>query len=1642
MTINLLNKKIFSSVWLALFLGLIFAFPARADYVGQLETTKYFDAATRALILSRLSSGQNLQIGDEISYIIQFTPTDNGGNIGGGGFVTDYIPAGTVVTDAQFIRLNTDGTYTEISPPGPAAVRPTQVPLYSDTGIFFSTDARTAVSPANTVITAANGTALPSKTGCSGISLPSSTHNAWDAAMVAKYVGGNRDSTNTNCAAPPAVNYVTTGGVSPVAGPDTFIQQDATGSVGPWQRISYMGSMKGTAAGVAGGVGGCVGGTPTLAGYNLSPDNPLPSNTNAVRFAAGKVTVGELFSVRITLRLTATMPASGIINNSEVFGGDASMDVGGGAAKAPGEFNHWRYHCPAVAASNSNLMLVKQLVGACSGATCTPTTIAAGVVPAIANLKLRYEIFYLNTGGATQTNVVLTDALAAGVAYVTGSYVQLSGTTIGAPAVAGTPKVMTFPKIATLASGASGKIQYDVLVATKPTDGTAIDNTATLKSTSIPNGVTSTAIATVSTQANLWIGKSTSTPTRFAGELVSYTITIPNNGGTAVMATTSIPINVYDYLPTSGLSTAASDRFSYVAGSVVATSTTAAGAATALAPTVVVTNPATATAREKVQFQFKTGSIPVGGKLVVTFNATVGGNVPSSAAAYLNNADVWYAGGPGGTTLNSSMSETIGSAPVKILAPMSLAVKVDCVYAGATCVPYANGSIAPNSKIRYRLDYKNISATPLTGVSLVDTLPVGTSFVTGTALRDGMSLVPTVTGQDMTFTSTTLNPGIVGVVTFDVQLGSGIVDGMDIVNAAKIKASTFLSGLVASVTSSVRHQAELAVTKTVSPGSVAAGGRVTYVVTVANVGSVPASDIIVHDELPFAAGTTAAERFSFVLGTSVFSTDDTAATKLVAVTPTVFNPPKFTGYTGDTNREELTWTFAAAKQLAPGKSITLTYDAIVGAAIPSSATAYYSDVQAEYISATTPPSSVMYDAAVKAAPVMIGGLDHIRIEHSGVGLTCAPETVTVKACADAACSTLSSGSVTTTVNGVSKTFLAGTTTLEVTQTTAGVLTLTATGTTPSAKNAARCFVGTTESCAMTFSDAGFILTEAADGAEVTVPVQKAGVASAQYLLRAVKKNSTTGACTAGLTGVQTINFGYECNDPSTCATGNLFRVNGTAVQANNNGGNWLGNTSYTGIDLIFDGNGNSTSSISFSYEDVGQITLRIQKSLNGANLLGNSNAFKVLPHHFAVDVCAAGSGDCAAGTAASATDGFGTVLAVAGTDSATQIGTGFSATVRAMSANGNVTPSFSTAGSANSGASHQSEQVTLSHTCVAPLVAGLCPSSGVLSGSLSFMRSDFVSGIKTVNDLTWSEAGVLKISADSSQFMGEVSGTTGMSANAGRFKAHHFNTIVAGPIACATGLACASGGMVYSGQVLQAVTVQAMNGNNEQLSNYQGGFAKKIDLSAVDSTGGVAVAAGVGAMGGTTSIAAGGSNARTLNGALVSNTGAPKFTFATKPTMPSDVFIRAVDTDGVSSERGVASVEGGVTVVSGQVKFYNTYGSELLPLTMMAEVRYFSAANGWIRSVTDSVTNLALSANYDVKDKASLKTGSTGVASAGVVTGGKMDITLNPPASRKAGVATITLPAVHPYLEAAISGQATFGIYQGKNQIIYLRESY
>jgi MSHA biogenesis protein MshQ len=525
-----------------------------------------------------------------------------------------------------------------------------------------------------------------------------------------------------------------------------------------------------------------------------------------------------------------------------------------------------------------------------------------------------------------------------------------------------------------------------------------------------------------------------------------------------------------------------------------------------------------------------------------------------------------------------------------------------------------------------------------------------------------------------------------------------------------------------------------------------------------------------------------------------------------------------------------------------------------------------------------------------------------------------------------------------------------------------------------------------------------------------------------------------------------VNFAYECNDPAACAGGNLLTINGTAVSSNSN--NPLLGYSYTGINLTFDVNGNSTSALNLNYEDVGQVTLRVQKTITGVNLVGKTNAFVVKPDHFAVDVCKfATAGDCVLGTVATPTDGTGSILAISGTNAATQAGTAFKATVRSMSANNNVTPSFGTAGSVSG--SNATEDVTLTHTCVAPFISPAVTCAGgatasSLAGTKLFKRNTFANGVKTVSDLTWDDVGVITLTANKTagQFMGVASAATGVSANAGRFRPDHFNTAVTQvtgvPMACPDGSCPATfNGIVYSGQPF-SVTVTAKNANDAPTANYSApsGFAKTTTLTPYGALGTATAPSGAGDLGvaSVTAFAA---------GTLTEST--EKYTFTTTPTSPTNIYINASDGEANSrrtTNPTTTSIEGGVRVVSGRINIPNMYGSERLPLPLTATVQYYNSGTNWVTSLTDSVTSF--NTNLSTASGNLVATVKTGLASGiTVVTPGAATVA--------AGVRTFILaaPLVSGSVELSLNAptylpnaasRATFGIF--KSPLIYRRENY
>lgn len=542
-------------------------------------------------------------------------------------------------------------------------------------------------------------------------------------------------------------------------------------------------------------------------------------------------------------------------------------------------------------------------------------------------------------------------------------------------------------------------------------------------------------------------------------------------------------------------------------------------------------------------------------------------------------------------------------------------------------------------------------------------------------------------------------------------------------------------------------------------------------------------------------------------------------------------------------------------------------------------------------------------------------LDHIRIEHDGEGLTCLPESVTIRACADTNCTSEYTGTVTTTLSPAGWTtsnpfsFVGGHATATLSRTTAGTVTLGASGTAPvPIVTAGRCFVGTTESCSMNFVDAGFIFSTAADGAEATIANQVAGVAFGPYWLRAVRTNTTTKACEAAFTSPHPVTFAYQCIDPASCSAGNYMTLGATA----------LGSAGAT-INLAFDVNGNASLG-SIVYADVGRIGLTATATVGGATLNGTlkgasapTTSFVVKPYGFAFSDIKRTSDGFANPEAADAAGG-----------AFVKAGNSFSATVKAVAFGGAATPNF--------GKEAAAEGVALARTLILPSGGA----AGTLSGTTVLPGGSFSNGTATVTDLAWSEVGIISLNAsiNDADYLG-AGDVTGTSPNVGRFIPHHFHTVITGPMACSTAFATGcpvlndgvmlSDWMAYSGQPFSMrITAYSLAGGGATgiTQNYAGSFARQVTLSAFGSIGSTTAATG-GNLSGNTVLAS-----AFASGEATATT--PAFSFAATPAEPANIYLRSIDTDGVSSLRDTAptttSVEGGVRIVSGRMLVENMYG--------------------------------------------------------------------------------------------------------------------
>ncbi len=478
-----------------------------------------------------------------------------------------------------------------------------------------------------------------------------------------------------------------------------------------------------------------------------------------------------------------------------------------------------------------------------------PATIVAGT-------NINYTITVRNDGPSNAASVSLSDSLPAQTTFV--SFTQTTGPlfscTTPAPGAA-TGDVTC--SIATLDAGATATFAFAAAVERDAT-GT-IDNTASVDTTTddpASGNDTATETSNVVASADLTVSKN-GPPSATPGSTVTYNVAVTNGGpsdASNVTLTDALPAN-----------------------------TTFVSATQDSGPTFNCTTPAPGA----------TGTITctidplaVGGLAAFTFVL----NVAPSATGSVENTATVSSSAADPTPANNSATETTPLAPDADLS----VTKTGPVTATA------------GTDITYAISIDNAGPSDAANVSLTDTLPAGTTFVSMTQTSG-----PAFTCTASNCTGAVLGAGATATFELVAHVNSGTTGTIDNTATVSSASDTTPGNNTSTASTPLTSSADLTVTKT-APAAASAGTDLTYTITVTNDGPSDATNVSLTDALPaqttFVSMTqTAGPAFTCVATTctiAAFAADATATFELVAsiapnATGTIDNTATVTSTTPD-----------------------------------------------------------------------------------------------------------------------------------------------------------------------------------------------------------------------------------------------------------------------------------------------------------------------------------------------------------------------------------------------------------------------------------------------------------------------------------------------------------------------------------------------------------------------------------------------------------------------------------------------------------------------------------------------------------------------------------------------------------------------
>jgi uncharacterized repeat protein (TIGR01451 family)/fimbrial isopeptide formation D2 family protein len=400
--------------------------------------------------------------------------------------------------------------------------------------------------------------------------------------------------------------------------------------------------------------------------------------------------------------------------------------------------------------------------------------------------------------------------------------------------------------------------------------GLAINNTASYKYANSSGGTTQPALDSEAVTFHIvepniqGISKSANPTTPGPGETVRYSVTLTASNGT-------YSSDVFDVTITDSL-----DLGLVYEGNPTVTIGSGVGAGNTIGAPVItgdgINQPQT------LLWSPQNGNVDIdiaeGGSVTISYNV----KVLYSAQALTNSAIAQWTGIDGPDNNERDGSDGIGGLNDYITSSVTTTVgNLPLLYARKTVQISGDGGspgiVDPNDVLLYTIVLSNSGGIPATNVVLTDAVPTNTTYNTNSLRLNGVSLgsndggvLPLIAGLQVQSSNNPgagiVSPGESAVITFEVTVNASVSPGDIISNQGSVSSVEIPPVLTdADGDPSNGYQPTiivvgnvqiLSITKQVSVvggGTAQAGGQLDYVIQVTNIGTLPATQVTVTDDL-------------------------------------------------------------------------------------------------------------------------------------------------------------------------------------------------------------------------------------------------------------------------------------------------------------------------------------------------------------------------------------------------------------------------------------------------------------------------------------------------------------------------------------------------------------------------------------------------------------------------------------------------------------------------------------------------------------------------------------------------------------------------------------------------------------------------